>query len=667
MHRVVSSLVGPYLQHASLDEQRRAGLLTSFSLVGLVIGGLAAPPHLVAGAAPITYWMWATVALLPLSLVTLRLTRSTSLAAHHFCAAMYLLFTGAIWIGGGVHAPHFVSMPVVILAGYMVGGGRAGMVWGIATVATLVAFLAYTRLVGPVEGLVSAASVVSGREQEPIPVALGVLAMAYFFERSRARAFEAAEAAKLRAEHAHASIRHLLDNTGQGFVYLNPAGEVAQEASRVASEWLGDIHEGLRFSEVLRRFGPTTADTFALGWSQLVEGSLPRELCVAQLPRCIEVGQRHLDLTYRTLPEDEEMPLTAVVVIITDVSAQRMAERAEARQRDLMSAFDRIRSSPAIFQEFLATTQDLLDDLSRADQVQRQLVHLHTLKGNTAVFGVMAISNLSHRLESLALEQGRPLCEAQLAELVREWTEFVEEVQPFCAPDADAFVQLDVATYESHLSRIEAGVQHADLAAEVQLWRLEPIHQRLNVLARTGQELARRLGKGEIQVDCHSNGLWVDPKPLQGFWSTLVHLVRNCVDHGLELPAQRIAAGKTPAGRLSLEAQQRDGMLVVEVVDDGRGIDWEAIRAKAKDQGLAAHTQQDLIAALFQEGLSTRDEVTATSGRGVGTSAVRHALQALGGNIEVDSEPGTGTRVRCSIPAHRIAMGGVGASNVQAA
>jgi two-component system chemotaxis sensor kinase CheA len=137
------------------------------------------------------------------------------------------------------------------------------------------------------------------------------------------------------------------------------------------------------------------------------------------------------------------------------------------------------------------------------------------------------------------------------------------------------------------------------------------------------------------------------------FWGAFVHVVRNAVDHGLEDPETRAAIGKA-IPRIGLRTYEivegAAGQLILEISDDGRGIRWEAVAAKAAKVGLPHATRDDLAAALFAEGLSTRDAVTETSGRGVGLGAVREACAALGGRIEVESTSGVGTTFRFRFP-----------------
>ena len=130
----------------------------------------------------------------------------------------------------------------------------------------------------------------------------------------------------------------------------------------------------------------------------------------------------------------------------------------------------------------------------------------------------------------------------------------------------------------------------------------------------------------------------------------MIHVVNNAIDHGLETPDERAAAAKLPYGQIWLKTFMDGNECVIVVADDGRGIDWDKLAQKARETGLPHETRDDLIAAMFSTGVSTRSEATMTSGRGVGMAAVHHVVESMGGRIEIDSRPGRGTEVQFRIP-----------------
>lgn len=649
MEFLLRRLFGARFDHTSADERRAATVLVWFSVVVLGTGSTAISlPFFFGGGEVVSYCVWAHNLGIGLWVVTLRWTGRVDLAAHHFCGGFALLIFNCIWLSGGLESPFFITTPILILCAFLMGGEKVGRLWGAVGVLTQVGFAVYEKTVGQIPSAIPEQLAAERRLIEPIPVAFGVLVLTFLFARARAHAHAAAQAALQAAERAHRSVRLILDNAGQGFLYLDPAGCVVGEGSRIAADWLGPIEQGQRFAELLRAGSPVKADTFRVGWDQIVDAFMPLELCVDSLPKRAPLRGRQLELAYQ--PILEEGQLMGMVVIITDISDHVAREQIEHRQHDLMGAFRRINENRRLFFEFVSDTTTLLDALGEAPDNLVELSHLHTLKGNAAVYGLAGFSHTCHGLESAIVERGGPLSADERAELRAAWAEFMNDVQPFLGEAKDETIRLAASTYNEHLEHIEQAVRHEQLALDVRLWCLEPADQRLAVLADYAIALGRRLGKGDITVHCEADGLRLDPAPLQGVWSSLNHVVRNCVDHGLESPEVRRSAGKSEAGQLSLSLRELSGALVLEVTDDGAGIDWDAVANKARAAGLPAATHAQLIDVLFRAGISTRDEVTTTSGRGVGLAAVRAALHAIGGTIEIDSVRGQGTTFRLCFP-----------------
>jgi chemotaxis protein histidine kinase CheA len=172
----------------------------------------------------------------------------------------------------------------------------------------------------------------------------------------------------------------------------------------------------------------------------------------------------------------------------------------------------------------------------------------------------------------------------------------------------------------------------------------------LERLAAQAREIARRLGRGEIDVRIEAEGVRLDRARWLPFWRVFGHVLRNAIDHGLEAPSDRLAAGKGPMGMIKLRAREHHEQLTIEVEDDGRGIDWARLAERARAMGLDADGPGALTEVLFAYGVSTRGGVSEISGRGVGLAAVRAACENLGGSVSVISVAGQGTVVRFSWP-----------------
>jgi two-component system, chemotaxis family, sensor kinase CheA len=180
-------------------------------------------------------------------------------------------------------------------------------------------------------------------------------------------------------------------------------------------------------------------------------------------------------------------------------------------------------------------------------------------------------------------------------------------------------------------------------------WRNERTETNFNRMSEQAQRLAERLGK-RVTIEVQHNEVRLDPQRFAPLWSTLVHAVRNAVDHGLESPDERQAAAKTVPAKIVLSSRLDGEHVVLEIADDGRGIDWRKVREKAITQGLPHETPADLEAAIFSDGISTKDEASEVSGRGVGMGALKQTCESLQGTLTLHSELGRGTRFSLRLP-----------------
>lgn len=194
----------------------------------------------------------------------------------------------------------------------------------------------------------------------------------------------------------------------------------------------------------------------------------------------------------------------------------------------------------------------------------------------------------------------------------------------------------------------------ADLQAGVLEVRMVPLRQVFEKLSRVVRRLRRDIGK-DVRLDVRGGDTELDKLIVEQLADPLMHVVRNAFDHAIETPAERNATGKPAEGVIRLDALQRGNHVVIQVSDDGRGIDPAAVLRRAAALGLVdpddtSFTRKQVLDLIFAPGLSTAAEVTETSGRGVGMDVVRENVNALGGIVHVDSEPGRGTTVSFTLP-----------------
>ncbi|WP_447725329.1 chemotaxis protein CheA [Sphingomonas koreensis] len=205
---------------------------------------------------------------------------------------------------------------------------------------------------------------------------------------------------------------------------------------------------------------------------------------------------------------------------------------------------------------------------------------------------------------------------------------------------------------EAALERMSATV--ADLRDTVTRTRMQKIDALFSALPRMVRDTAASLGKSvNLQID--GAEVELDREMIEVLRDPLVHIIRNSIDHGIESPEGRRAAGKRENGRLSVAARQSGNQIVVEIADDGRGIDTERLIRKLADAGrderaLRALGDRAKLDLVFEPGLSSKDEVSEISGRGVGMDVVRAAIEQIGGRVELDSQPGKGLRILIRVP-----------------
>jgi len=191
-----------------------------------------------------------------------------------------------------------------------------------------------------------------------------------------------------------------------------------------------------------------------------------------------------------------------------------------------------------------------------------------------------------------------------------------------------------------------------DLQESVMSIRMMPMEYVFSRFPRLVRDLAGKLNK-QIELTLMGSSTELDKSLIERIIDPLTHLVRNSLDHGIELPENRVAAGKSPVGNLTLSAEHQGGNICIEVTDDGAGLNRERILAKAISQGMAVNenmTDEEVGMLIFAPGFSTAEQVTDVSGRGVGMDVVKRNIQEMGGHVEIQSKQGAGTTIRILLP-----------------
>ncbi len=445
-------------------------------------------------------------------------------------------------------------------------------------------------------------------------------------------------------------MRVLLDNVHQGFLTIDTSGAMSSERSAAVARWFGAPSTDGTWFDYLATVSAEFAQRTRLAWTEVAAGIMPIELTLEQMPRRLTLnGSRHYCFEYRPIGAAE--PYEAYLVIVTDVTTEVEREHAEREAKEGIEVFQRILVDRSGFEAFfdegatlIATlVEGTLSDLAAVKRL------IHTLKGNASLYGLTSIASLCHELEDYIEQEPALPPPPVYAALEERWGRLASDVGKLLGDRAQT-IEIDDQQYAALEAAARADEAPRAMLRRLRGLRLEPTSKRLKHFQVQVQRIAQRLDKPDVIVEIDDSGVRLDARRWAAFWSNFVHAVRNAVDHGLEPAEVRLAAGKPARGNVALRTYEEEDRIVVEITDDGKGIDWNALAERAKALGLAVQTTEDLQRALFAEGVSTAESVTEMSGRGVGMGALLEGTRALGGNVSVNSVPGKGTTLRFVFP-----------------
>src|SRR5438552_11367615 len=384
----------------------------------------------------------------------------------------------------------------------------------------------------------------------------------------------------------NAGLGLLLDNAAQGFVVVSLDGSMSSERSRILVDWFGEAAPGISFTDYLRTVDADVADFLSLGLDALTEDTLPIELLLDQMPRRLNHRQRTFNLKYSPIPPVDGTERLRVLVVITDITDEIAREAAEREGREMVRIFQGISNDRAGAEQCFAEAASLVEQLlvGAPPDVEKRL--LHTLKGNCAMVGIESMSTLCHEVETTLQNAGTgTVAEADRQRIGAQWQRVCGLVKDMRG-ERRSFIELEQRDFHALVQAIDARAPHEELGAMAASWLNEPVALRFARIADKARYLAERLGKPGLTVHTDAAGVRLGPERWTPFWAALVHAINNAIDHGIEGAELRIAEHKPSGGTLWLAAREEAGNLTISVRDDGRGIDWSALAAKAVARGL---------------------------------------------------------------------------------
>ena len=444
------------------------------------------------------------------------------------------------------------------------------------------------------------------------------------------------------------ALRDILDNVTFGFLIIGADLAVREGFTRSCHDLLDrKVSPGQRLPELLDLDASQSME-LELCVDMVFEDLMPEEVSLDHMPSQVVMGARTVQIEGRTLRNDQD-EVTAILLTLSDITGL-LAAQAEAGHNERLVQILRQRSA---FESFVQDTREMLctAELKLHDQeLVRRLVH--TVKGNAASFQLDGVAAACHTEENRESIDRAAIARLHIA--MQEALAGIAEIIPI-AYEGGIRQELRVDSHDLDclLGFLTDPIQITKARDAVRRLSLRPARDLLGPVEVFTERLGERLGK-RVELEAKGLSMPVDPAVMKPVLRTVSHLIRNAVDHGIEQEGYR--GDKPDIGSIRLQLEACTEAYRVEVADDGSGINGEALVQRAVDAGLldeATATGLDpeqRCALVFQSGLSVADVTTEISGRGVGMSAVKEAVEAANGSIEIDSRPGRGTTFRLTIP-----------------
>ncbi|MFC0211921.1 ATP-binding protein [Paenibacillus chartarius] len=478
------------------------------------------------------------------------------------------------------------------------------------------------------------------------------------------------------------ALKQLLDHAGQGFMGIMPDFRITDTYSKECEELFGGNLAGRSFPELIS-LGNKEQEAFLQSLiTNIFQEKNPgrREIYVTLLTSEIVLAGKVIRLDYKMITADQ-LPslLLGIMVIATDMTETRKLEAEKEEERKRLEMIVKVVTQYKDFTECLTEYRhfskdgymDILDSGKPSVALTADLYReLHTFKGSFALFGLSHTVQRLHEAETELsgwMADGS-LTAGRLMNLLQEWNMpgWTDEDLAILGSLLGAGINQErdvllvekerLLAIEHKMASLLSAPEFRLLQPELRKLRQVTFAQMLEAYPAYTLQLAEKSGKAMHPFRIEGGAFYVDSEVYHSFVRTLIHLFRNIVDHGLETPEVRQARGKPVEGSIHCKARLEHDAIVLEIGDDGNGIQVDAVAAKAVANGIVTEeeagrmTEEQAMDLIFHAELSTRNEVSELSGRGVGLSAVRTEAEKLGGTVRVDSRPEKGTVFVLRVP-----------------
>jgi len=378
-------------------------------------------------------------------------------------------------------------------------------------------------------------------------------------------------------------------------------------------------------------------------------------MLLSLLPKEHTLDDKNISIEYKLLPNDKFM------LVLTDVTSTKKLKKKIEEQNQIQKMIVAVASNQNDFIELKFDFESFISNPSQDLTVL--LRELHTFKGVFAQKEMLHIASSIHSLETKINEMGKEVDIGTIIELFHTHnlqTAFNKDLEIIASILGEEFLNASCSlnvginsldSLEAKIKQLESGSANEalkDILDDIDKLKYESIYHMLNIYPTAVKQIAHKLEKEVYPLEIVGDkeiGVNAKFKP---FMKSLIHLFNNCVEHGIEDMETRLEHDKDEIGTISCEYKENDNNLELIIGDDGGGIDIEKLTQSAIKNGVSI--QDDKLMLLFMEKISTKEEVSATSGRGVGMSAIKSEVDKLGGNIQIKNNLENGVKFIFTLP-----------------
>ena len=458
-------------------------------------------------------------------------------------------------------------------------------------------------------------------------------------------------------EKLNASINAMLDSLGQGLLFFDENGVCSSTYSKSCTDLLETdpaekhVTEVLKFSDEEKEFFDSWMNIAFSGNSAMdfddLRALLPQER--------VNQNNRIIELDYRPMNTHKGL-LSGVLLIATDVTYQKEAEEQILQTQSKAQQVMQIAQNRNGYFGFITDLLSFINTLEKIESIDLDnnelsplLRSLHTFKGLAGSFHFHYVAEQIHTIEN----------ELKKHESIKKYKNMRDDIQTLKMQieqkvqigrnlfGPDFMSQNKIQTIEftklEHLAQlIETSVKDESVKDKIHSYMLSEIlsvsaHDMFDPFRRELERLAEQQGKPIPEFTLIDNGIKINPARYEEFFRVLIHVARNIIDHGIELPETRVSHGKPEQGHITVLMEEKENALHVGISDDGAGINIKALREKLP-KAEQQKSDDEILQHIFRIGLSSRTSVSVTSGQGIGLNAVYQALQDMNGTVHVTSD-----------------------------